>query len=93
MANRKHAHNELFTRPSDEIFESFDELHGFCRDQRERSRDIWKVPRELFFTSATDTLSVGRESDGSFLMAARHGRTGLAVEVAAAGRLEAGRAR
>lgn len=68
MANLTQAHKELFKRQDDEIFESFDDLYSHCEQQRERSRDIWKVPRELEFTSTADTLSVGMGSDGSFLM-------------------------
>ena len=68
MTNLKAAHNELFKRGEDETFETFEEMYDFCAGQRERGRDIWRLPQETTAAEVLDGLNLEMGTDGSFLM-------------------------
>ncbi len=64
MANLARAHHELFRRAPDECFDAFSALHAHCREQRERSADLWQLPKDVVLTHDL-TLCAG--GDGSEL--------------------------
>lgn len=47
MVSLTKAHQELFRREPDEIFESFESLHRHCAEQREASVEHWHLPQRL----------------------------------------------
>lgn len=59
MTNLKHAHNELFRRGPDETFQSLSDLAKFCRDQKEKSTDLWIPPKNLEAATNADFLNFG----------------------------------
>lgn len=50
MATLKTAHNELFRRTPDEVYQSFDDLYDHCSQQRQQSEDLWERPQDLTLT-------------------------------------------
>ena len=62
MANLTAAHQELFRRTDDECFTSLDLLHEHCREQRERSNDLWQRPEEVQLSHDL-TLMIGDNPD------------------------------
>lgn len=50
MATLAKAHNELFKRSPDEVYQSFDDLYEHCARQRLQSEDIWERPQDLTLT-------------------------------------------
>ena len=62
MANLTAANQELFRRTEDECFASLDLLHAHCREQRERSHDVWQRPEEVQL-SHDMTLMIGDNPD------------------------------
>lgn len=62
MANLTAANQELFRRTEDECFASLDLLHAHCREQRERSHDVWQRPEEVQL-SHDMTLMIGDDPD------------------------------
>ena len=47
MATLKKAHDELYKRDPDEIFQSFADLQAHCDRQRQQSQDLWKQPDDF----------------------------------------------
>jgi hypothetical protein len=47
MANLTRANRELYRRGPDEAFQSLQELHDHCRQERRYSTDIWQLPQTL----------------------------------------------
>ena len=47
MANLKRASQQLFARPDDERFESFQSLHSQCQQLKENSNLLWHLPTEV----------------------------------------------
>ncbi len=62
MANLIAAHQELFRRTEDERFDSLDSLHDHCRQQRNRSNDVWQKPEDVRLTHDM-TLILGDNPD------------------------------
>ena len=62
MANLTVANQELFRRTDDECFTSLDLLHEHCREQRERSNDVWQRPEEVQLSHDL-TLMIGDNPD------------------------------
>ena len=76
MANLKRASQQLFSRPNDERFESFEALQSHCNRMKESSTLHWQLPTE--FTPCPMGLELGLQiggdgihwqRDGSALMA------------------------
>jgi len=47
MANLTRANRELFRRGPDETFQTLQELHDHCRQERRYSTDVWQLPQTL----------------------------------------------
>lgn len=47
MANLNRASQQLFARPDDERFESFQSLHSHCQQLKENSNLLWHLPIEV----------------------------------------------
>lgn len=66
--NLMKAHAELFSRTSDETFESLQALWEHCDRQKDRSTDRWFAPREMSANVSDGALRVTLGTDGAFLM-------------------------
>lgn len=62
MVSLTRAHQELFRREPDEIYESFESLHQHCAGQREASAEHWELPQQL--APRSDGGSLQFECDG-----------------------------
>ena len=62
MRNLTRAHNELFRRTPDEIYESLGELTEHCHQQRERSADQWEHIENVAFDDNL-AVSIGSNPD------------------------------
>lgn len=47
MATLTRASHELYRRGPDETFQTLDELHEHCRQERQYSADVWQLPQTL----------------------------------------------
>jgi len=47
MANLTRANRELYRRGPDESFQTLQELHDHCRQERRYSTDVWQLPQTL----------------------------------------------
>ena len=68
MANLMRAHRQLFRRPADECFESFEELAAHCREQREASSELWH-PADLLMPQVTgSSVQLQLGTDGAYAL-------------------------
>lgn len=65
MVNLTRANKELFSRSPDERFDSLASLHSFCSEQKRKSRDFWKSPKELVLD---ERLNLCAGTDGAFAL-------------------------
>ena len=63
MANLKRASQQLFSRPNDERFESFEALQSHCNRMKECSTLHWQLPTE--FTPCPMGLELGLQIGGN----------------------------
>lgn len=69
VQNLTRAHNELFRRTDDEIFDSLAALSVHCRAKKGRSQDRWQLPSQLAINPVDgDGLLLSAGGDGAFLM-------------------------
>lgn len=61
MANLTRANRELYRRGPDETFQSLQELHDHCRQERRYSTDIWQLPQTLLPQVHDGSLSLTLE--------------------------------
>lgn len=64
MANLTRANRELYRRGPDEAFQSLQELHDHCRQERRYSTDIWQLPQTLLPQVHDGSLSLTLEKGG-----------------------------
>lgn len=62
MANLTRANRELYRRGPDESFQTLQELHDHCRQERKSSADIWQLPQTLQPLVHNGELSLTLES-------------------------------
>ncbi|WP_339888903.1 DUF932 domain-containing protein [Rhodopirellula europaea] len=67
MTNLTRASKQLFLRPDDERFESFDSLLTACEKRRDESDAAWKVPGELEPISLPWGVAIEADSSGRSL--------------------------
>ena len=68
MANLMRAHRQLFRRPADECFESFEELAAHCREQREACSELWH-PADLLMPQVTgSSVQLHLGTDGAYAL-------------------------
>lgn len=65
MVNLTRANRELFRRGPDETFQSLQELHDHCRQERHYSSDVWQLPQTLLPQVQEGGLSLTLEKGGS----------------------------
>jgi hypothetical protein len=63
MANLKRASQQLFARPDDERFESFQSLQSHCQQMKENSNLFWHLPTEI--TPSPFGLELGLQVGGN----------------------------
>ena len=68
MANLTKAHEELFRRTPDEIFDSLESLQAHCSQARQQSTDRWIAPSEVRIQPGDGTLVTALGSDGAFAL-------------------------
>ena len=56
MATLTRAHNELFRRPPDECFPTFEALYEKCADDRIASTDLWSRPQDVVHLARPDVV-------------------------------------
>ena len=64
MANLTRANRELYRRGPDEAFQSLQELHDHCRQERRYSTDVWQLPQTLLPQVHDGGLSLTLEKGG-----------------------------
>ena len=68
MANLMRAHRQLFRRPADECFESFEELAAHCREQREACSELGH-PADLLMPQVTgSSVQLHLGTDGAYAL-------------------------
>ncbi len=65
MASLTRANRELYRRGPDESFQTLQELHDHCRQERRYSVDLWQLPQTLLPTVSGGELSVTLEKGDS----------------------------
>lgn len=68
MANLKRASSQLFSRPDDERFPSFDALVEHCRSVRDQSQERWQLPGSVSSEDLGRTLGLRVGTDGDFVL-------------------------
>jgi hypothetical protein len=68
MANLKRASQQLFSRPEDERFPSFDALVEHCRSVRNESQERWQLPGTVSPEDIGETLGLRVGTDGDFVL-------------------------
>jgi hypothetical protein len=68
MANLTRASRELFVRPPDEQFKSFQDLSLHCQREKERSSEYWQAPQLLAPKVDCDAVVVAVGEDDSHLL-------------------------
>ena len=68
MATLKRAHNELFRRAPDEIYDSIDDLLTRCRRDRDESREHWLPPAAVEPQVHHHQVTAQLGSDGAFAL-------------------------
>lgn len=66
MQNLTMASDELFRRGPDECFATFDDLHRYCVETKERSTERWHVPDEVSLEATDRGLELGLRERESF---------------------------
>ena len=66
MQNLMMASDELFRRGPDECFATFDDLHRYCVETKERSTERWHVPDEVSLEATDRGLELGLRERESF---------------------------
>ena len=64
MANLTRANRELYRRGPDESFQTLQELHDHCRQERRYSTDVWQLPQTLLPQVHDGGLSLTLEKGG-----------------------------
>ena len=64
MANLKRASQQLFSRPNDERFETFDSLQSHCNRMKENSSLFWHLPKEISPCPIGSELGIDIGSNG-----------------------------
>ena len=65
MANLTRANRELYRRGPDESFQTLQELHDHCRQERQYSADLWQLPQTLLPLVSNGELTVTLEKGES----------------------------
>ncbi len=66
MTNLKKAFNQLYSRPDDERFETFDCLYTYCLNKQRESEVHWRIPPEVIPTVYNDHLRLKLTGSSSF---------------------------
>ena len=67
MVNLTRAHAELFRRTPDECYPSLESLLAHCRDEKDRSRDRWELPRDIRPLAHEGSIRLALGGDGASL--------------------------
>lgn len=68
MANLKRASAQLFSRPDDERFPSFEDLAQHCRSVRDQSQERWQMPGSVSPDDLGGTLGLRVGDEGDFAL-------------------------
>lgn len=66
MANLKRAYQQLFARPTDERFATFDELYTHCLKFKDESEVHWKQPKDVFPVNTQGNLGLKLPADQAY---------------------------
>ena len=66
MTNLSRASAELFKRSPDERFETLDDLHRHCREEKRASEDRWHLPQKVQLRQLEATMGLALGDDGEF---------------------------
>lgn len=66
MANLKRAYQQLFARPTDERFSTFDDLYSHCSRLKDESQVHWKQPTDVFPVNRQGNLGLKLPADQAY---------------------------